>query len=636
MKPLAMGVLAIGGLAAVAFGASLLLDKDQPSPKLAAPEAAKYAAFDNHPGKALFEANCVGCHDGTDPKAPRSYTLNLLSPHILLSTIEEGSMKQHAAHLTGGERRQIAEYVARTSLADYKPGPGPVMCEADAASFDLTRPPTPIGWGYDNRRFAAWELGGLTMADLPNLKLKWAFAFPGAIQARSQPVVAMGAVFVGSQNGDVYAFDLESGCARWTAKALSEVRTGIVVDNWQSGAKPAENPRIYFGDLLGNVYALDALTGKELWRTRPEANTLATITATPVAHGDTLYVPVSSTEVGAASDPEYACCKFRGSLVALDAATGERRWQHYTVEQEPTEQGRTRVGTPIFAPSGAPVWGSPTIDEKRGVIYHGSGENYSSPSDGNSDAIFAVDMKTGQRRWVHQLTAGDAWNNSCMVKGHSNCPVENGPDSDLAASVLLIDIGDGKDIVVAGAKSGTVTAVDPDARGKLLWRTQVGRGSLQGGVHFGMAADGTRIYVPIYDSKDMADGGTYTDSGLPGVHGLDARTGKIVWRGPVDNRCNGRPDCEPGVSAAITALPGGVLAGHLDGWLRAYARDTGEVLWQIDTAREFPTLNGEIAHGGSMSGPGPTMSDGHLIFNSGYGFARKMPGNALLVYALDN
>lgn len=629
MKAISRTVLAVAAL-----GSSLALWA-APSPREAPQEAASAAAFENHPGKALFAENCAGCHDGGFPKAPHSYQLQLMTPMGILSTLNEGIMKPQAAHLSQVQRRQIAEYLTRTDLANYKPAPGPVMCEGKAKEFDLSAPPAPVGWGYDNHRFTPTKVAGLTTSDMSRLKLKWAFAFPGAKQARSQPVVAMGAIFVGSQDGTVYAFDLASGCARWMAKAVGEVRTAIVIEPWATGTKPSHSPRLFFGDLLGRVYALDALTGKELWRTRPDEHANATITGTPVFHGDTLYVPVSSLEVGSASDPNYACCTFRGSLVALDAATGNKKWQHFTVDRVAAEAGKTRVGTPILAPSGAPVWGSPTIDEKRDLIYHGSGENYSSPADGNSDAIFAVDMKTGQRRWVRQLTAGDAWNNSCMVKGHSNCPVQNGPDEDVAASLLLIDVGGGKQLLVAGAKSGVVTAVDPDTGGKIVWQTRVGRGSLQGGVHFGMAAEGRRIYVPIYDSKDTSDGGLFTDPGFPGVHAIDAADGHILWRGKVDNRCNGRKDCEPGVSAAITAIPGGVLAGHLDGWLRLYDGATGKVTWLIDTTLSAKTQNGAIAKGGSMSGPGPTLAAGHLIIDSGYGFARKMPGNALLVYSID-
>jgi len=606
---------------------------------LAAPEgAAKPAsALDPalHQGSALFAQNCAVCHLGGVPKAPHPNFFRMSSPKSIIEAMNNGVMKEQAAHLAADERRQIAEYLTNTSLADYKEPPAPIMCEGAAKNFDLRHPPQAVGWGYDTRRFVPARLAGLQKDQVKDLKLKWSFAFPEAIRARSQPVVAMGAVFVGSQDGTIYAFDLASGCARWTSRVSSEVRTAIVVEPWKAGARPPRNPRLYFGDLMGRVYAMDALTGNVLWRTRPDDHPNATITGTPALHGDTLYVPVSSLEVSLALKQDYACCTFRGSLVALDRKTGAKRWTHYTIPTAATEQGKNSVGTPIFGPSGAPVWGSPAVDARRGLIYHGSGENYQSPADGNSDALFAVEMKTGKRRWHYQLTAKDAWNSACMKPGHPGCPAEKGPDSDLSASPILIDVGGGRQVLVVASKSGTAWGFDPDAPGKPLWRTEVGRGSLQGGVHFGMAAEGTQVFVPIYDSKDTALGGTYSDAGFPGVHALDARTGKIVWRGPVDNRCNGRKDCEPGVSAAATATSGVVFAGHLDGWMRAYDSATGQVLWQTDTAQAFTTANGAVATGGSMSGPGPAISAGHLIVNSGYGFAYKMPGNALLVYSVD-
>jgi polyvinyl alcohol dehydrogenase (cytochrome) len=604
------------------------------APQDAAPEAAKSAAFASHPGKRLYEENCAACHDGNVPRAPQQYVLRQMDPTAIISALTDGAMKQQGAALKPVERRQIAEYLTSTDLASLKPERGPVMCTGTARRFDLTKPPAPNGWGYDNRRFVPASVSGITAAELPRLKLKWAFAFPRAIQARSQPVIAMGAVFVGSQNGTVYAFDLASGCARWTHRVPAEVRSGIVVEPWAAGTRPSRPPRLYFGDLRGRVYALDAQTGRELWRSRPLDHPDATITATVVPHGDTLYVPISSLEVGSAMDPAYACCTFRGAVAALDSRMGTTRWIHYTVERLPSAVGKNAVGAEIFAPSGAPVWGSPTVDVRRGLLYHGSGENYSSPADGNSDSVFAVDLANGKRRWSYQLLAGDAWNNSCMIKGHPNCPAERGPDSDLAASVLLIDLG-GRQALIAGAKSGVVTALDADTH-ELLWRTQVGRGSLQGGVHFGMAAEGKRIYVPIYDSKDQPlDGMVYDDAGYPGVHAIDATTGKILWRGQAGDQCRGRPSCDAGVSAAVTAIPGAVIAGYLDGWLRALDTETGKTIWQIDTAVPVKAVNGATARGGSMSGPGPALADGYMVLNSGYGFARKMPGNALLVYSLD-
>lgn len=593
-------------------------------------------AFDpkTHPGRALYAASCAKCHEGGVPKAPHREFLQMMAPDAILASLESGSMAQMAAALSVNERRQIAEYLTRTDLASYVRPAGPVMCSGEAAKFDLADPPARVGWGHDTRRFVPAAVAGLSVSDIPRLKLKWAFAYPAAVRARSQPAVAMGAVFVGSQDGTVYAFDLATGCARWTSRVSAEVRTAIVVEPWEAGEPP--NPRLYFGDHLGRVYAMDALSGRVLWQQRVDDHPNSTITGSVALHDGVLYVPVSSLEVTTAADPNYACCTFRGSVVALDAATGAIRWRHYTVERPPSPQGRTRVGTPILGPSGAPVWTSPTIDVRRGVLYHGSGENYSSPADGNSDAVFAVDLATGKRVWVRQITRHDAWNGACMLKDHPNCPAENGPDFDIAASPLLIDLGDGREVIIVGSKSGEVLALDPDRRGRVLWKTRVGRGGVQGGVHFGMAAEGSRIFVPIVDLDDGNDGKVYDTPGFAGLHALDARTGRFLWRAlaPRDV-CEGRRFCDPGISAAVTAIPGVVFAGALDGRLRAYESATGRVLWETDTLLPVAAVNGEIARGGSIGGPGPVVAKGHVIVNSGYGIYSHMAGNALLVYAPD-
>lgn len=587
------------------------------------------------PGEALFRNSCAGCHDGGSPKAPPVYTLRAMSPATMLKILEHGVMKDMAAALTSPERQQVVEYLTQKSLADYKAPPPAKTCDATHARFDLANPPSAVGWGYDNRRFVPASIGGLAAEDLPRLKLKWAFAFPDATQARSQPVVAMGAIFVGSHDGHVFALDLATGCVRWSFAAAGEVRNTIVIEPWAAGTRPKRNPRAFFGDVLGNAYAVDAITGKQLWRVRPEAHRAATLTGSFALSGNMVYVPVSSLETGSAEDPKYPCCTFRGSVVALDMATGQMRWQAHSVLGEPEIVGRTRIGTDILAPSGAPVWGSPTVDERRGLLYFGTGENYASPADGNSDAIIAVDLKTGVRRWSRQIYANDAWNNSCMYKDHPNCPSQRGLDQDIATSPMLIDLDNGTQVLLGGSKSGALSALDPDNHGALLWQTKVGRGSLQGGIHFGMSAEGSRIYVPIYDSSTTPLGGTYDDKGFPGMHMVDANTGKLVWSGPYFNGCNGRMPCEAGISAATTAIPGAVIAGHIDGWLRAYDRESGKVIWQTNTIQDYPTPNGAMARGGSMSGPGPAVYRGNLITNSGYGFAFKLPGNALLVYSID-
>jgi polyvinyl alcohol dehydrogenase (cytochrome) len=588
----------------------------------------------NHPGKALFAENCAMCHEGGMPKAPHREFLETMAPGAILNALNDGIMQQQAAHLSQVQRRQVVEYLTRTDLAKYRPAPGAVMCSADKRGFDLTRPPATVGWGYDTRRFVPADVARLNAADVPRLKLKWAFAFPNALRARSQPVAAMGALFVGSQDGTVYAFDLDSGCAKWASKVSAEVRTAIIVEPWQQGGPHPAAPKLFFGDLLGRVYAMDALTGRVLWRVRPDPHPNATITATPAWADGKLIVAISSLEVVTAANASYGCCTFRGSIVALDPMTGETRWQHYTVPEPASQHGTSASGSPIMGPSGAPVWGSPAVDLNRGLVYHGSGENYSTPADANSDALFAVDLKTGARRWSVQLTARDAWNSACTLGNHPNCPSEHGPDFDLAASPMLVDIGGGKQLVIAGQKSGMVYGVDPDT-GTIVWRQRAGRGGIQGGIHFGMAAHDGVLYVGIDDLAMQSDGRNTTDPGFPGLAALDARTGKILWRTMVPNTCSNQNACDPGISAAVTAMPGVVFAGHLDGMLRAYDTKTGRILWQEDTTQPHHAVNDGTAKGGSISGPGVAIVDGKLITNSGYGFSYHMPGNALLVYSVD-
>jgi polyvinyl alcohol dehydrogenase (cytochrome) len=374
------------------------------------------------------------------------------------------------------------------------------------------------------------------------------------------------------------------------------------------------------------------MTGKVLWQRKVDDHPNATITGTPTVGPGMLYVPVSSLEVTSAADPKYACCTFRGKVVALDLASGGEQWRSYTVTEAPRVQGRTGVGTNIIGPSGAPVWNAPTYDSKRRLLYFGSGENYSSPADANSDAVIAVDARTGKRKWTAQLTRGDAWNVGCMM-GNENCPKERGPDLDVAASPLLIAAGGGRDIIVAGQKSGVAFGIDPDS-GKLLWQRRLGHGGTQGGVHFGMAAEGPRVFVPINDMADTRDGRKY-DARIrgAGLHALDGRNGRLLWSAKAADRCGGKQFCDPGISAAVTAMPGVVFAGHLDGQFRAYDAVSGRTMWGVDTKQRVKTITGALGQGGGMSGPGAAIAQGHVVLNSGYGLYYHMPGNVLLVFA---
>ena len=589
---------------------------------------AKTDGLDVSEGARLFAENCDSCHNGTAPKAPHSTFLKMMSQKRISFALTEGMMKAQAAHLDREQVARVVEFLTSKKIgAEEQRAPLP-RCAGDAAKFDVNRMPAAVGWGHDTSRFVPAKVGGLTAEDMPNLTLKWAFAYPGALRARSQPAIGYGAVYVGSHDGTVYAFDLESGCVRWTYHAVAEVRNGVVLTPGTS-----DQPLAFFGDILANAYAVNALTGEEVWRIKADDHSSATLTGTAALHDGILYIPVSSLEVTAAADPAYECCSFRGKVLAVEASSGKKLWEAFTIPDPPSEQGQTPLGTIVLAPSGAPVWNSPAVDEKRGVFYVGSGENYSSPADDNSDAIFAFDLKSGNRKWHVQAFPNDAWNVACMMKDNPNCPAENGPDYDFASSSILVSARD-RDVLVAGQKSGMVFGLDPDNNGQILWQTRVGRGGTQGGVHFGMSAEGTRIYVPIVDMENARDGAIHATAAQSGLHAVNALTGEILWRRVLVDSCGeDRPYCDPGISAATTAIPGAVVAGHLDGMLRAYDGRSGKTLWEFDTTREISTVTGEKGRGGSMSSGGPAVGDGYLVVNSGYGLYFHEPGNLLLVFA---
>ena len=581
------------------------------------------------PGAPVYRANCATCHEGQVPKAPHKMFLQMMTPVTILDALEHGLMVQQAKPLSAVERRNVAEYLAGASFASVAATREAPRCTGAAAKFDDAAPPLALGWGHDNARFVPAAVAGLRSEDVPRLKLKWAFAYPGAIRARSQPVIAYGAVYTGSHDGTVYAFDLATGCVRWTFRASAEIRTAIVAD---PGRKPGSRPLLYFGDVIARAYAIDARTGERVWSAKLDEHPNATITGTPALRDGVLYVPVSSLEVTTAADPKYECCTFRGAVVALQAATGAVQWKSYSITEKPKAIRATPNGPRIFAPSGAPIWNSPTVDTQRGVLYVGTGENYSSPAGNTSDAVLAFRLSDGKLLWSQQLLAGDAWNVGCMMKNNPNCPAENGPDVDVAAGTILAMLPNGKPVLIAAQKNGVVYGLDPDAAGTLLWKTRVGRGGIQGGVHFGLAMEGSRIYAPVVDMKDGHDGRTYDSPPRPGLNALDASNGKILWSTPADDACKARPFCDPGISAAVTAIPGVVFAGHMDGRLRAYDGASGRVVWEFDATQSVPTVSGVAAHGGSFGGGGAAIRDGYIVVNSGYGLYFHMPGGVLLVF----
>jgi polyvinyl alcohol dehydrogenase (cytochrome) len=589
---------------------------------------------EEHPGNALYQEHCAACHSQAVPRAPHLSFLQMLPGDMILHTLNEGAMQAMATKLSEKEKQQVAEFIAGST--ESKKQYPLLMCDVDRAGFDYASHPFASGWGIDHRntRFIPGEVAQLDKKDLSKLKLKWTFAYPNMIRARSHPTLVGGGIVVGSQDGSVYFLDEETGCVRWVYRSSAEVRSGITVSNWQGDKKAAQAPVAYFADLIARVHAVDLETGKLLWMTKVDGHPNATTTAQPVLYKGIVYQTVSSLEEAAAADSSYACCSFRGSVVALDALTGEEKWKSYTIADEPKQVGISSAGVPTFAPSGAPVWNSPAVDKERGLIYMGTGGNYSSPSQDTSDALLAMDLESGEIKWVRQTTAGDAWNVACFpfVPSHANCPKENGPDVDFAAAMIHVVDGE-REMLVGAQKSGDVYGIDPNST-EVVWNQKPGRGGNQGGINFGLAAEGSTVFVPV---ADYDDGLLPIEDARPGLYAFDAFSGKPLWSSPTKNVCADREHCDPGISAPVTAIPGVVFAGHLDARLRAYDSDNGEVIWEYDTFQDVTTVSGEVAHGGSISGgTGPVIANGKVYANSGYGIYFHTPGNVLMAFEVED
>ena len=563
-------------------------------------------------GEALYRDACAACHDTGANRGPHVGTLAFVAPEAVLRAVTSGPMKAQAAALSPDQRRVVAP---------------PLRCNGTAARFDRAEQPAFAGWGLDAGGGYAIpaDVAEIDRSNLAKLHLKWAIGFRGALSARSQPALAADAIFVGSGDGTVFALDRETGCARWTFHAAAEVCTGIVVSPW----KAAERALVFFGDLVGHAYAVDAFTGNLVWQKTIDGHPSATSTGTPALYRSTLYVPVSSYEEVPGSGAQYACCTFRGSLVALDSRTGAERWRRHTIDAPATLRGKNSAGTDRFGPSGAPIWSSPLVDAARGQIYVTTGDNYSSPSSGLSDAVIAIDLRSGAIRWTRQVLARDSFTLACNGGEPAACPDEKGPDFDFGAAAALTRGTDGKDILLAGQKSGIAYGIDPDS-GAIRWSQKIGRGGAPGGIHFGIASGHGRAYLPV---TDYNDGVTYPEPAKPGIYALDPATGAYLWRAPAENGCADKLRCSPGYSAAVSVTPDLVLAGSTVGHLRAYDAASGKLLRDMDTDQAYTTVNGTTAHGGAISGGGaPIAWHGKLIVNSGYGLFRSMPGNVMLVY----
>jgi polyvinyl alcohol dehydrogenase (cytochrome) len=583
----------------------------------------------------VFEERCATCHGNVaNARGPEPGTLRRMTPDRIYTALTSGLMSAQGADLNDAEKRAIAEYLSERRLVDVTaaaasamPNRCSVMRPLDVSTASWN------GWGVDlaNSRFQPMPAAALTPGQVPQLKLKWAFGFPGAVASYGQPTPVGDRLFVGVDTGYVYALNTATGCVHWSFQALAGVRTAVSV-----GPVPGREGRFaaYFGDMRANVYAVDADTGEQLWTVRVDDHPLARITGTPKLHGGRLYVPVSSFEEGSAGTLSYQCCTFRGSLVALDIATGRQVWKTYTIADAARPTRKNSKGTQLWGPAGGAIWSSPTIDERRGLIYVASGNSYTAPAARTTDAVIAFEMATGKIAWSAQATESDAWIAGCGptpalqsaqppgtpgAARSENCPDDLGPDYDFATAPLLVSLRGGRQILVTAQKSGMVAARDPAERGALLWQTSTATRPVgpTGEIVWGGATDGVRAYYGLNSSAAVA---------------VQLSTGAQQWRtqftpADVDH---------PGNNSAVSLVPGVLFSGGWDGIVRALSADTGAVLWEFNTAREFPTVNGVTAKGGSIGGPGPTIARGMVFVSSGYvGVQRGLPGNVLLAFGVE-
>ena len=487
------------------------------------------------------------------------------------------------------------------------------------------------GWGRDSDNSRYQPEPALRAADVPKLALKWAYGYRSQA-AYGQPTVVDGRLFVTNTAGRVYSLDAKSGCTYWTFDAAAGVRTAISIGQLAPArpphlpGKPKKTKRgrrqhtdahidvdkppaaVFFGDDAGAVYALDAQRGTLLWKTQADTNPYARITGAPTLYRDRLYVPVSSAEQPL-TNQTGACCSFRGSVVAIAITSGKILWKTYTAGAEAAAQAS--------GPAGMAVGSAPTVDPARGVLYIATGDSYTEIAQPMHDAIVALDLDDGRARWVKQV----APQHRHAVKA----------DADFRSSPILRGLPSGRQILLAAERSGVIYGLDPDRAGEIVWQTPVQPAGGHASTEWGAAADHRNIYIATSDAEP--------NSGAPGaaLTAINIASGKPRWSTPAPTPpCSWTSGpCSHSQSQAVTVIPGAAFSGSLDGHLRAYSTIDGKILWDFDTAREFRTVNGVVAHGGSLDHGGATVVDGVVYLNSGYGGAAGFAGNVLLAFSAD-
>ena len=567
-----------------------------------------------------------------------------MTPERILEAMTTGSMRTAAARVSDQDKRLIAEWVAGRKLDTDLVGAAEKMPNTCASHPQVRESNAPAwnGWGVDyrNSRFQPAASAGLSPGQVSRLQLKWAFGFPGATALYGQ-TVHDGRLYVTSNAGYVYSLDAETGCLHWGFRAQSAVRSGFTI-----GRLSKTDPRlaIFFGDIHGTAYALSASTGEEIWKTLTDPHPLARITGTPVLFEGRLYVPVASLEEPESGQADYACCTFRGYHVGArcghrprdledvhDSGSPEGRRQELA-RQEHARAGRRRhLGDADARRQAARA----VRHDRQRLLGHAENSQRGDGDEHRHRQSAVVDA--GARHSTPGTTGvcrtfpaerfppasggggrGGRAGGLAIPYPPENCPAVLGPDWDFAAPAALATTTDGRDILIAPQKQGLVWAINPD-NGQVIWKQDVAR-EIAGGrgeTLFGGAVDSEKAYFGLISSGHLA---------------LDLKTGEEVWYAPLvppQGRENQR-----GVVGAVTLIPGVLLSGARDGMIRAASSRTGQLLWEFDSAKEFTTVNGVTARGGSAASGGPVVANGMVFIGSGYpGFQGGQPGNVLLAFA---
>lgn len=587
-------------------------------------------------GETVYAEQCAACHDSGPARTPTREHLNAMKPEMILQALESGPMRVIGTfNLSGPERIAVSEYLSGEAFDDdWQQHAGKACTSMPEPADDLFARPHWNGWGVDaiNSRYQTGAMARLPRERVGDLELQWAFAFPGETVMEAQPTIVDGRLYVGSRSGAVYALDAKSACSYWIFQADSAVKGAVVI-----GAVGADGKRLaFFGDIGGRIYAVDIDSGELVWKLIAETHPAGRVAAGLQLVDDALYAPVSSFEEGYAADPAYPCCSFRGSVLKIDARTGMLRWKTYLIAEPAAVTGKTVTGREQWGPSGAAIWSTPTYDRKRNRLYVSTGDNYSHPESAMSDSVVALNLDSGNIEWHFKGLQGDVWNTACNLPDTTNCPSDAGPDHDMGTSSMLVTLPSGRDILVAGQKTGVAHVLDPDDGGKLLWRKQIAEGGILGGIEWGMANDGKYAFISKSDiswkEQDFISATTELDPTVGGgIVAVDLVSGEFAWSAPAVS-CENRRRCSPGQSAAVTAIPGVVFSGSVSGVMRAFDSGSGKILWRFDAAREFESINGAAARGGAIDAQGVVVVDGWVYFGAGYAKWGGLPGNVLLAF----